>query len=323
MVKQPFQRLLHGVLGSFYYKRAGGLVVNHKLVKLDAGLYLVATPLGSARDITLRALDVLASADILVAEDTRNTRKLLDIHGISLGKRQISAYHEHSAASRRSQFLSHIANGHSVAYVSDAGTPLIADPGYQLVKAARLANLAVFSAPGPAACIAALSVAGLPTDQFHFVGFLPPQPAGRQKHLKGLMLLSATVVIYESPKRLNELLADIMTIGGSGRQVAVCRELTKKFENVKIGKVKELIDFYKKKPAKGEIVVLIAADKEVKVDTLQLKNALQSAMRTLRIKDAADAVAGAYGQPRRDIYQIALQIQNEEQTNQKDLKNKR
>ena len=323
MVKQPFQRLLHGVLGSFYYKRAGGLVVNHKLVKLDAGLYLVATPLGSARDITLRALDVLASADILVAEDTRNTRKLLDIHDISLGKRQISAYHEHSTASRRSQFLSHIADGHSVAYVSDAGTPLIADPGYQLVKAARLAKLAVFSVPGPAACIAALSVAGLPTDQFHFVGFLPPQPAGRQKHLKGLMLLSATVVIYESPKRLNGLLADIMTIGGSSRQVAVCRELTKRFEDVQIGQVKELIDFYERKPAKGEIVVLVAADKEVKVDELKIKNALRSAMQTLRVKDAADTVAGAYGQPRRDIYQIALQIQHEEQTNHKDKKNKR
>jgi 16S rRNA (cytidine1402-2'-O)-methyltransferase len=323
MVKQPFQRLLHGVLGSFYYKRAGGLVVNHKLVKLDAGLYLVATPLGSSRDITLRALDILASADILAAEDTRNTRKLLDIHGISLGKRQISAYHEHSAASRRSQFLSHIADGHSVAYVSDAGTPLIADPGYQLVKAARLAKLAVFSVPGPAACIAALSVAGLPTDQFHFVGFLPSQPAGRQKHLKGLMLLSATVVIYESPKRLNGLLADIMTIGGSSRQVAVCRELTKRFEDVQIGQVKELIDFYERKPAKGEIVVLVAADKEVKVDELKIKNALRSAMQTLRVKDAADTVAGAYGQPRRDIYQIALQIQYEEQTNQKDLKNKR
>ena len=150
-------------------------MVNHKLIKLDPGLYLVATPLGSARDITLRALDILASADVLAAEDTRTARKLMDIHGVPLGGRRIIAYHDHSNTGDRQRLLNHIAEGKSVAYVSEAGTPLIADPGYQLVRDARKADMTVLTAPGPAACIAALTVAGLPTDQFHFSGFLPPQ----------------------------------------------------------------------------------------------------------------------------------------------------
>ena len=297
------------VLCPCYYIVSGGLVLNHKLLKLEAGLYLVATPLGSARDITLRALDILASADVLAAEDTRTCRKLLDIHSIPLKGRRIKAYHDHSKASHREQLLNHISEGRSVAYVSDAGTPLIADPGYQLVHDARRSEIAVFSAPGPTACIAALTIAGLPTDQFHFAGFLPPQTIGRRKQLVELMSLPATIVLYESPKRLNALLADIKSVGGNERQVAVCRELTKKFENVQIGGVEKLLSYYEKKPARGEIVVLIAAGKEVQINELDLEAELQSAMQTLRVKDAADAVAGAFGLPRRDIYQIALKIQ--------------
>ena len=283
--------------------------MNHKLIKLESGLYLVATPLGSARDITLRALDILASADVIAAEDTRTTRKLLDIHGVSLNGRRIIAYHDHSNASDRRRVLNHVKEGRSVAYVSEAGTPLIADPGYQLVRDARQAAILVLTAPGPAACIAALTIAGLPTDQFHFAGFLPPQQTARQKNLVKLMILNATLVLYESPKRLNALLADIKTIGGGMRQVAVCRELTKKFEDVQIGPVSTLCRFYDVKPAKGEIVVLIAAGEDAKVDEVYLEAALINAMATLRIKDAADTVAGAYGLPRRDIYQMALRLQ--------------
>ena len=283
--------------------------MNHKLIKLEPGLYLVATPLGSARDITLRALDILASADVIAAEDTRTARKLLDIHGVSLNGRRIIAYHDHSNASDRRRVLNHVTEGRSVAYVSEAGTPLIADPGYQLVRDARQAAILVLTAPGPAACIAALTIAGLPTDQFHFAGFLPPQKTARQKNLVGLMTLNATLVLYESAKRLNALLADIETVGGGMRQVAVCRELTKKFEDVQIGPVSTLRGFYDVKPAKGEIVVLIAAGEDVKVDEVYLEAALLNAMSTLRIKDAADTVAGAYGLPRRDIYQMALRLQ--------------
>ena len=287
--------------------------MNHKLVKLEAGLYLVATPLGSARDITLRALDILASADVLAAEDTRTARKLLDIHGVPLEGRRIIAYHDHSNAGDRQRVLNNINEGKSVAYISEAGTPLIADPGYQLVRDARQANMPVLSAPGPAACIAALTIAGLPTDQFHFAGFLPPQQTARQKSLVELMPLRATLVLYESPKRLNALLEDIEFVGGSERNVAVCRELTKKFEDVQIGPVSTLRAFYEAKPAKGEIVVLIDAGEDAKVDEIDLEAALVQAMLSLRVKDAADVVAGAYGLPRREIYQIALRLQGVKQ----------
>ncbi|HAJ84774.1 MAG: 16S rRNA (cytidine(1402)-2'-O)-methyltransferase [Planktomarina sp.] len=287
--------------------------MNHKLVKLEAGLYLVATPLGSARDITLRALDILASADVLAAEDTRTARKLLDIHGVPLEGRRIIAYHDHSNASDRQRVLNNINEGKSVAYISEAGTPLIADPGYQLVRDARQANMPVLSAPGPTACIAALTIAGLPTDQFHFAGFLPPQQTARQKSLVELMPLRATLVLYESAKRLNALLMDIEIVGGSERHVAVCRELTKRFEDVQIGPVNTLRAFYEAKPAKGEIVVLIGTGEDNKVDEIDLEAALVQAMLSFRVKDAADTVAGAYGLPRREIYQMALRLQGVKQ----------
>lgn len=297
------------MLSAVYCNPQRGPEVNHNLMKLEPGLYLVATPLGSARDITLRALDILASADVLAAEDTRTARKLLDIHGVPLAGRRIIAYHDHSHAKDRQKLLYHIAEGRSVAYVSEAGTPLIADPGYQLVADARSDGLSVWSAPGPAACVAALTVAGLPTDQFHFAGFLAPQKVARQKQLAELMALRVTVVLYESPKRLTALLSDIETTGGPARPVAVCRELTKKFEDVQSGPVERLRAFYAETPARGEIVVLIGAGEEAKVDKDDLEAALVHAMLSLRVKDAADAVAGAYGLPRRDIYQLALKLQ--------------
>ena len=193
--------------------------------------------------------------------------------------------------------------------MSEAGTPLIADPGYQLVADARRDGLSVWSAPGPAACVAALTVAGLPTDQFHFAGFLAPQKVARQKQLAELMALRVTVILYESPKRLTALLSDIETTGGPARPVAVCRELTKKFEDVQSGPVASLRAFYAETPARGEIVVLIGAGEEAKVDKDDLEAALVHAMLSLRVKDAADAVAGAYSLPRRDIYQLALKLQ--------------
>jgi 16S rRNA (cytidine1402-2'-O)-methyltransferase len=223
--------------------------------------------------------------------------------------RRIIAYHDHSHAKDRQKLLYHVAEGRSVAYVSEAGTPLIADPGYQLVADARRDGLSVWSAPGPAACVAALTVAGLPTDQFHFAGFLAPQKVARQKQLAELMALRATVVLYESPKRLTALLSDIETTGGPARPVAVCRELTKKFEDVQSGPVESLRAFYTETPARGEIVVLIGAGEEAKVDKDDLEAALVHAMLSLRVKDAADAVAGAYSLPRRDIYQLALKLQ--------------
>lgn len=290
----------------------GALALNHKLVSLTPGLYLVATPLGTARDITLRALDILASADVIAAEDTRTARKLLEIHGIPLNGRRIIAYHDHSKATDRDRLIQMVLDGKSVAYASEAGTPLIADPGYQLVVQARALGAPVIAAPGPSACIAALSVAGLPTDRFHFAGFLPSTATARRTQLTDLLALQATIVLYESPKRVLALARDIADIGGQARKVSICRELTKKFEEVITLPAADLIHAIEAKPPKGEIVVLIEPGGETLVEETDLNEALVQAMLTMRVKDAADAVAGAYNLSRRDVYQMALKLKQGE-----------
>lgn len=282
--------------------------MNHKTTNLAAGLYLVATPLGSARDITLRGLDILVSADVLAAEDTRTARKLLEIHAIPLNGRRIIAYHDHSHAGDRAKVLDHIRNGRSVAYVSEAGTPLIADPGFQLVSGAREAGLDVTTAPGPAACIAALTLCGLPTDRFYFAGFLPSQGAARKTQLAELLATPATLVLYESPKRVQALLDDVVGIVDADRRIALCRELTKKFEEVFVAPIGEAIDHIIAHPPRGEYVVVVEPGTDVGVDQSTLEDAIRKALLTMRVKDAADSVAGAYNQPRRDIYQLALKM---------------
>jgi 16S rRNA (cytidine1402-2'-O)-methyltransferase len=185
---------------------------------------------------------------------------------------------------------------------------LIADPGYQLVRDARQADMTVLTAPGPAACIAALTVAGLPTDQFHFAGFLPPQQTARQKALVELMPLRATLVLYESPKRLNALLMDIESLGGSARHVAVCRELTKKFEELRRGTLAELAESYSTGSVKGEVVLLIDRGDLANVNEVDLDGVLKEALETMSMRDAVDAVSQAHGKPRRQVYQLALNL---------------
>jgi len=199
---------------------------------LGPGLYLVSTPIGAARDITLRALDVLAEADVLAAEDTRTLRHLMGIHGIPLGLREIVAYHDHNAPKARPRLLAALAEGKSVAYASEAGTPLVADPGYDLARAAGRAGYPVRPVPGASAMLAALTVAGLPTDRFLFAGFAPASGAARRTWLRDLSAVAATLVIYEAPHRIREMLADLSDIFGPDRQAALCRELTKRFEDV-------------------------------------------------------------------------------------------
>jgi 16S rRNA (cytidine1402-2'-O)-methyltransferase len=274
---------------------------------LGPGLYIVATPIGSARDITLRALDILGAADVLAAEDTRSLRHLMAIHGVALGDRPVIAYHDHNGAQMRPRLLAHLAAGRSVAYSSEAGTPLVADPGYALVRDARSAGYPVTAAPGPSAAITALSIAGLPTDRFLFVGFVPTTDSARRRFLAELAPVQATLVLYESPKRIDKLLASCRAVMGDDREVAVCRELTKRFEEVRRAPLGRIDEVLADMPRKGEIVVLIDRGTETATEA-DLETALRAAMETASVKDAVREVAAALNLPRRDVYQAALAL---------------
>lgn len=288
--------------------QTSGPVVVHRIVPLAAGLYLCAVPIGNARDVTLRTLDILASADVIAAEDTRTARKLMDIHGVPIGQRPMVAYHDHSTAAVRERIMKAVQDGKSVAYVSEAGTPLVADPGYKLASDFRVAGLPLTAAPGASAVLTALTVSGLPSDAFHFAGFLPSTQTARRTALEGLRDIAATVVLYESPKRIHGLLADLVHTMRDERQVVICRELTKKFEEVLRGSAQDLIAQLEGRSLKGEIVVLISRGEARAMNEDDVKTALVDAMRTMRIKDAANAVAGATGMARRDVYQLALSL---------------
>lgn len=285
---------------------AGGKTV-HEVTPLAPGLYLVATPIGAARDITLRALDVLASADVLAAEDTRTLRHLMEIHGIALGNRPLVACHDHNEAQTSPRLVQAIAEGKSVAYASEAGTPMVSDPGFPLARAVIAAGQKVTAAPGPSAALCALMVAGLPTDRFVFAGFPPSQKSARRSFLQELAALEATLVLYESPKRINQMLQDCCEILGDGRTMALCRELTKRFEEVIRGSLAEVRQAIADRDLKGEIVLVIGRGAAVAVDAATIGAALGRALDEMSVKDAAAAVAEAFDLPRREVYQMALQ----------------
>ena len=284
--------------------------MNHKLLSLTPGLYFVATPIGTARDITLRALDVLASADVIAAEDTRSMRKLLEIHGVPLGDRPVIAYHDHSGEGTQGRLLQALAHGKSVAYASEAGMPLIADPGYELSRAAAEAGFQVTCAPGPSAALTALTLGGLATDAFFFAGFLPNASGARRKRLEDLAAVPGTLIFYESPKRIAASLADMAAVLGD-RPAAMCRELTKKFEEVRRAPLSELATQLEEAGVKGEIVVLVDRQREIKVTEADLESNLRAALKDNSVKDAAAIVSESHGMPRRKIYQMALQIAKE------------
>ena len=279
---------------------------------LPSGLYFVATPIGAARDITLRGLDILRDADVLAAEDTRNTRHLLDIHGVTLNGRPLIPYHDHNGPVQRPRLMAMIAEGKSVAYVSDAGTPLIADPGFALARAAIAGGFKVITATGASALLAALTVAGFPTDRFFFGGFLPPKSAARQKALTELATVPGSLVFYESPKRVGKMLTDLVQVLGGDRQAAVCRELTKKFEEVRRGALADLAGQYADETPKGEIVVVVGPSPERPMDGDMLTTLLTTALaEQSSLKDAVAAVVATTGLPRKQVYQAALEIEGE------------
>ena len=286
--------------------------MNFDTKPISAGLYFVATPIGSARDITLRALDLLNGVDVIAAEDTRTARKLMDIHGVPLRQRQVLAYHDHSGDGMRARIVAEIAAGKSVAYVSEAGTPLVADPGYALGRAVIDAGLPLTSAPGASAVLAALTISGLPTDRFLFVGFLSAAKTQRDTEIAALRDAPFTLIFYESPKRVKDMLGSLSEIMGGERQAVVCRELTKRFEEVSRGTLSSLVSVFDGPAPRGEIVVVVGRAGATEILPATVEAALREAMKTMRMKDAATVVAGAMGLTRRQVYQTALTMEAKE-----------
>ena len=274
---------------------------------LAPGLHIVATPIGNLRDISFRALATLAAADAILAEDTRTSKTLLAHYGIST---PLLPYHEHNAAQMRPKVLAKLREGGKLALISDAGTPLVSDPGYKLVAELVAEGLPVTGIPGPSAVLAALVLAGLPTDRFFFEGFLPPKSGGRRTRLTELAAIPGTLVFFESPRRLAEMLADAAAVLGA-RPGAVARELTKFYETVRRGTLPELAAHYdSEEEARGEIVVIIgppgAADLVTSDEAIDER--LRTAMASVSLKEAVAQVAAETGQPRRKVYARALEL---------------
>jgi 16S rRNA (cytidine1402-2'-O)-methyltransferase len=278
---------------------------------LPAGLYVVATPIGNLKDVSFRALSVLAAADAVLAEDTRVTKTLLAHYGITT---PLVSYHEHSNDAVRERMLHRVREGQALALVSDAGTPLVSDPGYKLVQAAIAEGLPVTPIPGPSAILTALVVSGLPTDRFFFEGFLPPRSAARKTRLAEIAGIPGTLMLFEAPHRLPEMLADAAEILGE-RQAVMARELTKMFETVRRGTLPELAEYFAAEgPPKGEIVVLIGeATKAMQAAETNavLDDRLRAALAGHSIKDAAALVAADLDLPRREVYARALTLAKE------------
>jgi 16S rRNA (cytidine1402-2'-O)-methyltransferase len=272
---------------------------------LAPGLHVVATPIGNLRDTTLRALEVLAAADVIACEDTRVTRKLVDHYGIAT---PLTPYHDHNAAEARPKLIARLAAGSAIALVSDAGTPLVSDPGFKLVRAAHDAGHAVTAVPGASAALAALAVAGLPTDRFFFEGFLPAKSGQRQTRIAELAHIPATLLLFETGPRLAAALADLA--GGLGaREAAVCRELTKLHEEVRRGNLAALAAHYESAGApRGEIVLVVAPPAAQSTELADLDALLRSALGRVSVKEAVAEIAAVTGRPRREVYQHALKL---------------
>jgi 16S rRNA (cytidine1402-2'-O)-methyltransferase len=276
---------------------------------IGPGLHVAATPIGAARDMTLRALDLLRGADLLLAEDTRSLRRLMEIHAIPLAGRALWAYHDHNGARMRPKVLAALAAGRSVVLVSEAGTPLVADPGFQLVRAAVAAGHQVRAAPGASALLAALTVAGLPTDRFAFLGFAPQTEGARARFLAEVLNLQMTAVIFESPRRIHRTLGECVQIDGN-RPAALCRELTKRHEEVIRGTLGQIADSLSGREVRGELVLVVGGASGVQdIGDTQIDAALTAALAGASLRAAVDGVAAQFGLPRRRVYQRALALQ--------------
>jgi 16S rRNA (cytidine1402-2'-O)-methyltransferase len=286
-------------------------VAGHLLTapKATPGLHLVATPIGNLGDITLRALETLAGVDIIACEDTRITRRLTERFGIS---GLLKPYHEHNAAQARPKILERLAQGASIALVSDAGTPLISDPGFKLVREVCAAGHPVIALPGPSSVLTALAVAALPTDRFFFEGFLPSRQMARRSRLTELARIDATLVMFESGNRVQETLQDLAAIMGD-RDAAICRELTKLHEEVRRAKISELAAIAATLETRGEFVLVVgppAADAQIMAEG-DLDDLLRSSLQGGSVKDAVAHAVEVSGRPRREVYARALELAKE------------
>jgi 16S rRNA (cytidine1402-2'-O)-methyltransferase len=280
---------------------------SHVLIapKAAPGLHLVATPIGNLGDITLRALETLAGVDIIACEDTRITRRLTERYAITA---QLKPYHEHNAALARPKILERLAQGASIALVSDAGTPLISDPGFKLVREVCAAGHAVIALPGPSSVLAALAVAALPTDRFFFEGFLPPRETGRRARLTELSRIDATLVMFESGNRVQDTLTDLAAIMGE-RDAAICREMTKLHEDIKRGPVSQLARSAGTLETRGEFVLVIGPPAGASMMAAdELDELLLSSLKRDSVKDAVAHAVELSGRPRREIYARALEL---------------
>ena len=274
---------------------------------IGAGLHVVATPIGNLGDITFRALATLAAADAVIAEDTRVTKTLLAHYGIAT---PMITYHEHNAAVMRPHLIARLKTGAALALVSDAGTPLVSDPGFKLVADALTEGIAVIPVPGASAVLAALVVAGLPTDRFFFEGFLPPRSAARRQRIAELAPIPGTLVFFESPRRLAETLQDLAAVLGA-RPAAIARELTKLYEECRSGSADDLIAHYRQHPPRGEIVLLIGPPgEEAPADADTVETALRAALAKMSPSQAAATVAKALGLDRKTLYAQAMTLKS-------------
>ena len=274
---------------------------------LEAGLYIVATPIGNLADITLRALSVLARADVVYCEDTRHSAKLLQHFAIHATTR---ALHDHNEDSEMARLLSDLGNGRSIAIISDAGTPLVSDPGFKIVRAAVAAGYTVTAVPGASAAISALAVSGLPTDAFFFAGFLPPKQAARRARLNDIKTVPGTLIFFEAPQRVIDQLADLKDVLGD-RPAVMVRELTKLHEELVHGPLSRISDEIKSRELKGEVVIVVGPPLDIAVTDDEILARLQVALDTMRLKDAANAVADALGVAKSRVYNLGLKAKGQ------------
>lgn len=284
--------------------RVGKELQRHLESPLSSGLYVVATPIGNLGDITIRALSVLARADVVLCEDTRHSRTLLAHYAIATSTRP---YHEHNAARERPRVLADLQGGRRVALISDAGTPLISDPGLKLVRAALDDGHRVECLPGASAALAALSVAGLPTDTFFFAGFLPTKTAARRARIAELKDVPSTLVFFEAPSRIAEMLADLEAELGT-RPAVIARELTKLHEELRRGLLSELVFSMRGETIKGEVVVVVGPPQQREVTDADINLQLKSALADASLRDASKAIAEALGVPRTRVYDLGLRM---------------
>lgn len=271
-------------------------------------LYLVATPIGNLKDITLRALEVLKEVDVIACEDTRVSSKLLNHYGIS---KALLSYHDHNADHMRPRLLSLLKEGKKVAYITDGGLPLISDPGFKLVASCQEEGLKYTVIPGVSAPLTALCLSGLAPDRFFFCGFLPSKQGARKTALQEIKDIRSTLLFFESPKRVVSFLKDAQAILGN-REGAVCREMTKLYEEVQKGQISFLIEHYEAHPPRGEIVIVIEGGLAFSpVGEEELRAHLEKALSTYSVKEAVDLVAKALGRSKREVYQHALSLKSE------------